>query len=182
MMTPPVIATLADEQVMMRPIRADDHDALFAVAADPAIWTLHPAHDRWQALVFRAFFDESLASRGGMVVIDRADDAIVGHSRFDLLNTEVGEVEIGWTFLARTHWGGASNRAMKRLMLAHAFALGFEAAIFLVGEANWRSRRAMEKIGGTLTDRRHVGDASRRGLVHVIYRIDRAAFARGPLA
>jgi hypothetical protein len=30
------------------------------------------------------------------------------------------EVEIGWTFLASSHWGGATNRGVRRLMLDHA--------------------------------------------------------------
>jgi len=32
------------------------------------------------------------------------------------------EVEIGWTFLARSHWGGATDREVKRLMLDHALS------------------------------------------------------------
>ena len=43
------------------PCAADDWDALFAVASDPLIWEQHPAHDRWQEPVFRAFFDDALA-------------------------------------------------------------------------------------------------------------------------
>jgi RimJ/RimL family protein N-acetyltransferase len=31
------------------------------------------------------------------------------------------EIEIGWTFLARRHWGGHINGEIKRLMLIHAF-------------------------------------------------------------
>ncbi|NCZ78399.1 MAG: GNAT family N-acetyltransferase, partial [Burkholderiaceae bacterium] len=51
-------------------MRADDHDALFAVARDPLIWEQHPAHDRWQPAVFRKLFDEGLASGGGLTVRD----------------------------------------------------------------------------------------------------------------
>ena len=31
-----------------RPLRADDFDALYAVASDPLIWEQHPAHDRYR--------------------------------------------------------------------------------------------------------------------------------------
>ena len=62
---------------------------------------------------------------------------------------EPGEVEIGWTFLARRLWGGRFNGAMKRLMLDHAFRF-VDTVIFRIGETNLRSRRAVEKIGGRL--------------------------------
>ncbi|MGT2514383.1 hypothetical protein ACVOMT_09230 [Sphingomonas panni] len=56
--------TLIGELVTLRPTNADDYDALYAVASDPAIWDQHPAHDRWQAAVFRGFFDAGLATGG----------------------------------------------------------------------------------------------------------------------
>ena len=34
--------TLIGELIMLRPLQADDWDALFAVAADPLIWEQHP--------------------------------------------------------------------------------------------------------------------------------------------
>ena len=92
-----------------------------------------------------------------------------------------GSVEVGWTFLARSHWGGSWNREMKRLMLAHALA-HVERVDFRVGETNLRSRRAMEKIGGRLSQRDEVIDMAGRQVRHVIYEIDRESFASGPLS
>ena len=57
------------------------------------------------------------------------------------------EIEIGWTFLARSHWGGRANREVKRLMLDHAFTF-VDTVVFWVGDQNWRSQGAMTKIGG----------------------------------
>ncbi len=162
-------------------MHADHWPALFAVASDPLIWAGHPAHDRWQEPVFRRFFDDAFASGGALVAVDATSGIVIGSSRYDFTRADPGEVEIGWTFLARSHWGGTANRAMKRLMLAHAFRF-VERVIFLVGETNLRSRSAMEKIGGTLTDR--VSDAEMAGVTvrHLVYIIDRAGFAAGPLA
>lgn len=177
--------TLSDAALLLRPLRAADWPALFAVAADPAIWAGHPAHDRWQEPVFRRFFDEALASGGCLVAVDRGDDALndtlIGASRYDHGRAGAGEVEIGWTFLARSHWGGDWNRRMKRLMIGHALA-SVERAIFIVGEDNRRSRRAMAKIGGTLTGRSLMLPMPGGPVAHVVYAIDRAAFAAGPLA
>ena len=98
--------TLRGDLLELRPLRADDFDALFAVAADPLIWEQHPDSDRCQEPVFRAFFAEALASGGALVAIDRADGRVIGSSRFHGYDPAAGVVEIGWTFLARAFWGG----------------------------------------------------------------------------
>ena len=173
--------TLTGERLLLRPLRPDDWDALYAVASDSLIWQLHPAHDRWQEPVFRAYFANALAHGGAVAVIDRASGAIVGSSRWQGHDpAKGGSVEIGWTFLARSHWGGSVNRELKRLMLAHAFE-AVTRVDFRVGASNLRSRRAMEKIGGRLSDRvEHVEMAGAK-VDHVIYEITREAFASGPL-
>jgi N-acetyltransferase len=159
--------------VSLRPLRLEDWEQLFAVAADPAIWAVHPAHDRWQEPVFRRYFDEALASAGALVIVQHSDGAIIGCSRYDQSRVEPGEVEIGWTFLSRSHWGGATNRDVKALMIGHALRF-CDRCVFYVGETNGRSRRAMEKIGGVLLpDRSYdfpmAGGVSAR---HVVYAID----------
>ena len=172
---------LAGNGISLRPLAAADWAELYAVAADPLIWAGHPAHDRWQEPVFRAFFDQALASGGAMVTIDTASGALIGSSRYDLARASPGEVEIGWTFLSRRYWGGTTNAAIKALMIAHALTR-FDRVIFLVGGANIRSRRAMEKIGGVLTDRCFLADMAGTPVNHVIYAIDRDSFDSGPLA
>ena len=172
---------LSNAHIALRPLAADDWPALFAAASDPLIWAVHPAHDRWQEPVFRRFFDDALASGGALVAIEPATGAIIGSSRYDFERAEPGEVEIGWTFLARSHWGGATNAAIKALMIGHALHY-VDKVIFLIGDTNIRSRRAMEKIGGVLTNRTHTTDMAGVPVTHVIYTIDRPGFADGPLA
>jgi RimJ/RimL family protein N-acetyltransferase len=82
-----------------------------------------------------------------LVAIDSKDGRIIGSSRFHGYDEEKSQIEIGWTFLARSHWGGIYNKEMKQLMLGHAFRF-VESVIFLVGPQNLRSRKAVEKIGG----------------------------------
>ena len=84
------------------------------------------------------------------------------------------EVEIGWTFLARSHWGGRYNHEMKRLMLDFAFQ-HVARVTFLVGEGNRRSRTALERIGAVLTSER--SDRVLHGAIvsHVVYEIRRGA-------
>ena len=174
---------LEGERLLLRPLRTSDWDALFAVASDPLVWEQHPAHDRWQEPVFRAFFDDALANKGALVAIDKSTGAVIGSSRFQGLDAaDGGSVEIGWTFLARSHWGGSFNPAMKRLMLAHALASVAECR-FLVGESNTRSRTALERIGARLTDRREERImAGGEVIPHLTYVITPEDFASGPLA
>jgi RimJ/RimL family protein N-acetyltransferase len=137
--------TLAGELVRIRPLRAEDFAALAAAASDPLIWEQHP-DDRHDPHVFRAFFDEQRGSGGGLLVLDAQTGETIGTSRFAGYDAERSEVEIGWTFLVRSRWGGPTNAELKRLMLEHAFRF-VEIVVFLVDPDNLRSRRAVEKLG-----------------------------------
>ena len=105
----------------LRPLRADDQDALFAAASDPLIWEQHPQRNRHEPEVFRGYFAEQLASGGALIVLDAQTGEAIGLSRYNGHDAERSEVEIGWTFLVRRCWGGVYNRELKDLMLGHAF-------------------------------------------------------------
>jgi len=137
---------LKGELLELRPLTPGDWDDLFAVASDPLIWEQHPESNRYKEEVFKVFFREALQSGGAFVVIDHMTQQIIGSTRFDGYDPEKSEIEIGWTFLAREYWGGQYNREMKSLMLNHAFKF-VENVVFLIGEKNIRSQKAIEKIG-----------------------------------
>jgi RimJ/RimL family protein N-acetyltransferase len=139
--------TLNGPAVIVRPVMASDWAELFAAGSDPEIWKVHPTPDRYTEPAFRQFFDNAVTSKMGFVFVDRATGRLIGSSRYHGYDARQSEVEIGWTFLARSHWGGKTNREVKRLMLDHAFTF-VDTVIFWVGEENWRSQGAMTKIGG----------------------------------
>jgi RimJ/RimL family protein N-acetyltransferase len=143
--------TLTGPSVIVRPVLAGDWAELFAAGSDPEIWKVHPVRDRHTEAGFRKFFDSAVDSKMGFVFVDRATDRLIGSSRYYGYQPELSEIEIGWTFITRSHWGGAANREVKRLMLDHAFAF-VDTVIFWVGEQNWRSQGAMTKIGGVRRD------------------------------
>ncbi|KPM22645.1 acetyltransferase [Citromicrobium sp. RCC1885] len=178
---------LEGERFALRPLRADDWDALYTIASDPVVWEQHPMTDRWREEVFRAFFEDALAKGGALAIIDKDKGTIVGSSRFQALTSaeddpeEQSSVEIGWTFLAPRYWGKGANREVKRLMLAHALE-SVERVDFRVGEANWRSRIALEKIGAQQTRRTELSKHQGKRVLHVIYAITREDFAQGRLA
>ncbi len=168
--------TLTGALLELRPLRPEDFHDLFAVASDPAIWEQHPASDRYKEDVFKEFFREALESGGAFAVIDRRTGRIIGSSRYFGYSEERNEIEIGWTFLARSYWGGVHNREMKQLMLRHAFRF-VETVVFLVGPQNVRSQRAMEKIGGVRAGvtRREPG-----GRESVVFAITRSSMSPEP--
>ena len=173
---------LQGERLVLRPLQQQDWEALWPIANDRELWAMHPVRDRWQEPVFRTFFEDALEQGGALLVIERESGRAVGSSRFQAYRPEDGgTIEIGWTFLARDRWGSGLNAEMKRLMLAHAFGY-LERVVFRVGEANWRSRRAMEKIGGRLTREIERIPADGGDIVHLIYEIRREDFEGGPLA
>jgi N-acetyltransferase len=164
---------LIGELLELRPLRATDFEALFRVAADPLIWEQHPDRDRYQEPVFRAFFEEGLASGGALVAVDRANGRIIGSSRYHGYDAERSVVAIGWTFLARAYWGGRYNGEMKRLMLEHAFR-SVQRVLFIIGPDNRRSQRAVEKIGGVPAG----ATTDARGRPRVVYELTPALYAR----
>lgn len=143
--------TLEGTRVTVRPIATSDWDAMFAAAADPKIWELHPDSDRYTEQVFRLFFDGAVDSGSAFTFIDRQNGNVMGSSRYHGYDPVRHEIEIGWTFLTREYWGGSINSEIKRLMVDHAFSF-VDTVVFWVDESNLRSRRAMEKIGGVLRD------------------------------
>ncbi len=156
----------------LRPLRAQHFDDLYVVAADPLIWEQHPIKDRYKKEVFTVFFREALECGGALLAVDSKDGRVIGSSRFHGYDKEKSEIEIGWTFLARSHWGGIYNREMKQVMLRHAFRF-VTSVIFLVGPQNLRSQRAVEKIGGLRVGSRPDGT----GRDSFVYQITASNFA-----
>lgn len=166
--------TLHGALVHLSPMRADDHDALFAVAKDPLIWEQHPARDRYKPEVFRALFDKGLASGGALVVREPATGEVIGSTRFYDYRPEEPSVAIGYTFIARRCWGGTYNPEMKRLLLTHAF--GFVDRVwFHIGVANRRSREAIVRVGAKFSHE-IFSDPAWAGADQSYYYIDKSSF------
>lgn len=159
---------LLGKLVELRPLREADFSALYAVASDPMIWEQHPEPNRYEERRFRDFFTDQLASGGSLLAIDRPAARVIGMSRFHGYDSGRSEVEIGWSFLARSHWGGVYNGELKSLMLGHAFRF-VQSVVFLVHPDNIRSQRAVQKLGATKVGERTDGSGN-PSLAYVIAR------------
>ncbi|MEY4375184.1 MAG: hypothetical protein RL760_1351 [Candidatus Eisenbacteria bacterium] len=162
--------TLHGTRITLRPIVAEDFEALFAAASDPGIWAQHPDPLRWRRDRFEPYFAGALESGGGLTVIDNTSGAVVGSSRFYDWRPDERTVVIGYTFITRDHWGTGTNTEMKALMLAHAFRHA-DAVFFHVGPQNLRSQRAVDKLGARFVQ---VEDVLVGGVVSPrrVYRLD----------
>ena len=163
--------------MIVRPVSADDWPELFAAGSDPEIWKLHPRSSRYTEPEFRDYFNSAVASKMAFVFVDRSTQELIGSSRYHGYDAARSEVEIGWTFIVRSHWGGQTNREVKRLMLDHAFSF-VDTVIFWVGEKNWRSQGAMTKIGGVRRDGLFTRESS-GATPHVIFEIGKNRYQQG---
>jgi RimJ/RimL family protein N-acetyltransferase len=163
--------TLNGDLIELRPLRPGDFDALFSAASDPLIWEQHPESDRYQREVFQKFFDGALESKGAFAIVERKSGRIIGSSRYCNLDPTNREVEVGWTFLEREFWGGIYNRELKRLMLDHAFRF-VDRVLFVVGENNVRSQKALAKIGATFLRRAEVRTDDGTIQANLVFAID----------
>jgi RimJ/RimL family protein N-acetyltransferase len=161
--------------VRTRPLLAEDFENLFLVASDPLIWKQHPDSFRYQREVFKRYFNSGVASKGCLVIEDSLTGEMIGSSRFYNLSEDRKQIMIGFTFLSRKYWGGAYNRELKNLMISHAFKL-VDAVLFEVGSENYRSRRALEKIGAKLTNQNEKITPDGRKLVAIMYSIKKLKF------
>jgi RimJ/RimL family protein N-acetyltransferase len=140
----------------------------------PAAPARHGRQERLdQETVFRKFFADALASGGALVAIDRATGQIIGSSRYHDFDPTTRTIEIGWSFLARRYWGGRYNGEMKRLMLERAFKT-VDQVRFVIGPANHRSRRAVEKLGAVYSG----PGLNRKGRESVIYLLTKTEIER----
>ena len=168
---------LTGPTVIVRPVTPGDWAELFDAGSDPEIWKVHPRSNRYTEPAFREYFDSAVASKMAFVFVDRSTNRLIGSSRYYGYDAGCSEVEIGWTFVARSHWGGKTNREVKRLMLDHAFSF-VDTVIFWVGEENWRSQGAMTKIGGVKRDGLFVRELS-GATPHFIFEIGKSRYQQG---
>lgn len=134
--------------VVLEPLRAEHHDPLAAAAADAEVW-------RWMSVrghdakEFRAWFDSALAAADELpfATLDAGTGAPVGSTRYLSLAPEHRRLEIGHTWLARSHWRSGANAEAKLLMLEYAFErLGCRRVEFKTDALNPDSRRALEAL------------------------------------
>ena len=124
-----------------------DFDPLYEVASNTLIWEQHPEKDRWKRPVFSAFFQGAMENDLGCFTIrDKSAGIVIGSTRFYSHDAAGEAVRLGYTFLCPTYWGSSANQEIKEVLLEYAFTI-VENVYFDIGKENFRSRKAVEKLG-----------------------------------
>jgi RimJ/RimL family protein N-acetyltransferase len=142
---------LKNETIYLVPLLETDFEELYAVASDPLVWEQHPNKLRYQRPIFQKYFEGAMLSKGAFLIRATKTDEVVGSSRFYDYNEKEKSILIGYTFIGRKFWGNGYNRALKMLMLDYAFQF-INKVYFHVGAFNFRSQKAIEKIGAIKVD------------------------------
>ena len=162
--------TLKNEMVQMYPLQMTDFEELFQVASDELLWEQHPNKNRYKREVFQVFFDGAITSKGAFLVRDSKTSECIGSSRFYDYDPDSNTVLIGYTFIGRKFWGKNFNNAIKSLMLNYAFQY-VDAVCFHIGSTNFRSQKAILKIGAEKIDEDLVAYYGETPKLNYIYKI-----------
>jgi RimJ/RimL family protein N-acetyltransferase len=142
--------TLTGRHVTLRPLVAEDKDALVAAASADNLWdtfyanvAMMKAPDRWLAAALR----EQDFGRARLFAVEAAG-IVVGTTRFMRMNEPHKRLEIGGTFYAKSVQRTGVNTEAKLMLLTHAFdALGCECVQIRTDSLNKNSQRAIERLG-----------------------------------
>ena len=155
--------TLTGRSVELRPLHMNHLDALCEVGLEPALWrhTVSQITTRGELERYlRTALDEQAAGRSlPFVLVSRADQVIVGSTRYGNIDRPNRRVEIGWTWVAPRWQRTSINTEAKLLLLRHAFeTLGCMRVEFKTDRLNEQSRTALQRIGAVEegTFRRHM--------------------------
>jgi RimJ/RimL family protein N-acetyltransferase len=111
-----------------------------------------------------------MESGGALLVYNNTNNEVIGSSRYYDNFPEQQSIAIGYTFISRACWGSTYNRALKTLMLDHAFRFA-DNVIFHIGVNNIRSQKAIEKLGAqkmAIQEMRYYGE---NVIPNFVYRI-----------
>ena len=143
---------LEGELVRLEPLAPGHEDGLWEASRDPRTWewlsVFQPTtRDEMHTYVGEALANQADATEMPLVTIRRADDRVVGSTRYLALRPEHRSIEIGWTWLTPEAWGTGVNVEAKLLMLEHAFErLGCLRVELKTDARNERSRGAMAAL------------------------------------
>lgn len=166
---------LENDRIEIYPLKDEDFQTLYTVAADPEIWSQHPNKDRWKKEVFLTFFKGAMQSGGAFRIVDKATGMTIGSSRFYDYDSERNSIFIGYTFLATAYWGKGINQMAKTLMLNHAFQF-VDSVSFHIGAENIRSQIAISRLGAIKVGEQEVTYFGEAPKLNFVYEINKAAW------
>ena len=163
---------LKSELIFLRPLLENDFDKLFEIASYPLLWEQHPNKNRYKKEESSTFFKGAMLSKGAFIVIDSATNETIGCSRYYDYNDDENTILIGYTFIGRKYWGKGYNGSLKKVMLNYIFQY-VSSVYFHIGNQNFRSQKAIEKIGAQKVGEQEVEYYGESPKMNYIYKINK---------
>lgn len=146
--------TLEGRHVRLEPLLAAHHAALCEAGCDPATFRWFPSavagEQGMRDYIASGLADHTAGRALPFVIRRKADERIVGATRFTAFEPAHKRAEIGWTWLQASARRTPVNTECKRLLLAHGFEqLDLNRIEFKTDSRNTASRAALARIGAS---------------------------------
>lgn len=147
----PVI--LQGTNINLVPLEEKHLEELYTAAADKELWALIPTdcseRDTFYKTYEFAISERTAGNQYPFVIIHKDTNKIIGSTRLFEIYPADKKLEIGWTWITKDHWGTTINLECKLLLLTYCFeTLKTNRVQLKTKDTNFRSRKAIEKIGG----------------------------------
>ncbi len=118
---------------------------------DPDVFrfmTVSPYVVGWEDWLAEALAGQAAGRYVCWATVLASDNRAIGSTRFGDIEPTHGRLEIGWTWLGRSHQRTAANSEAKHLQLRYAFeTLGAHRVAFKTDARNEQAQRALEHLG-----------------------------------
>lgn len=145
---------LAGKTIDLIPMSRTHFPDLRILSGDKRIWQ-HYAYDGSDPLRFQRVLDSAIdeyekGTQCPFVIFHKDEQKLIGSTRFLGMERLHRKLEIGSTWMHPDYWGSPINLECKLLLLTFCFeTLHTMRVQFKTDENNTRSRKAIEKIGGS---------------------------------
>lgn len=145
---------LTGHTVELLPLEKEHLEELYLAAADKTLWELIPTdcsdYAKFYSAYTTALSERDKGSQYPFVILHKPSQKIIGSTRLFEIFPEHRKLEIGWTWITKNYWGTTINPECKFLLLSFCFETLQAIRVQLkTKDSNLRSRKAIEKIGGT---------------------------------
>jgi len=150
--TPPEPCVLESGDIRLEPLSTAHEAALQLAAADGKLWELRvtsvPEPQNMSAYIQTAINGLKAGHMLPFAVRLLSEDRIIGCTRYHDIIADVGRLEIGYTWYARSMQRSHVNTTCKLLLMTHAFeSLGAHVVGWRTDNFNFASQRAIERLG-----------------------------------
>ncbi len=138
--------------VRLVPLSREHEGGLRAAAADGELWNIRvtsvPEPDQTHAYIESALEQRIEGKRFAFAVIDLLSGKVLGTTSYHDILPEIGRVEIGYTWYAKSCQRTHFNTTCKLLLMTHAFEfLNCNVIGWRTDNFNYASQRAIERLG-----------------------------------